>query len=103
MQLLRKMCLVVSGAALLVLVAGLAARNGSLWQPAAVASCVALAVGLGVLPEARTYQFTVWIVAAVVAALINPSYFLYIGPIDLPFLYIDRVDLRDKLIILAIM
>jgi BASS family bile acid:Na+ symporter len=51
----------------------------------------------------RTYQFTVWIVAAVVAALIYPAYFLHVGPIDLPMLHVDQINLRDKRIILAIM
>ena len=55
------------------------------------------------IPGARTYQFTAWIVAAVVAAMIYPSSFLHIGPIDLPFGHIGEVDLRDKRLILAIM
>jgi BASS family bile acid:Na+ symporter len=74
-----------------------------LWQPAAVALCVAFAIGLGAFPAARTYQFTAWIVAVVEAAMIYPSSFLHFGPVDLPFLNIDRFDLRDKRIILAIM
>ena len=81
--------------------------NCVLWLPALAAYCVVvrtrigdelrfgsqrrsqralrLAIGLGAIPALRTYQFTVWIVAAVVAALLYPSSFLHIGPIDLPF------------------
>jgi BASS family bile acid:Na+ symporter len=93
MQLFRKMCLVGSGVAIAVLIVGLLLHQPSVWQPAAVGACVALAIGLGVHPEARTYQFTIWIVAAVVAALLYPSHFLHVG----------SVDLRDKRLILAIM
>jgi bile acid:Na+ symporter, BASS family len=103
MDVIRKSCLVVSGAAILVLIAGLITGNDTLWRPAAVTICVAFAVGLGASSGARTYQFTAWIVAAVVAALLYPSSFLRIGPIDLPFGYISDIDLRDKRIILAIM
>jgi BASS family bile acid:Na+ symporter len=92
MQSFRKTSLAFSGVTTLILLAGLATRNAALWQPAAVATCVALAIGLGAIVEARTYQFTIWIVAAVVAALIYPSRFLTLG----------SLDLRDKRLILAI-
>jgi BASS family bile acid:Na+ symporter len=93
MQLFRNICLAACGVAIVTLLLGVASNEPSLWQPAAVVACVALAIGLGVHPEARTYQFTLWIVAAVVAALLYPSHFLHVG----------SVDLRDKRLILAIM
>jgi BASS family bile acid:Na+ symporter len=93
MQSLRTISLTLAGITARVFVAGLATANESLWQPAAVATCVALAIGLGALSEGRTYQFTIWIIAAVVAALIYPSRFLAVG----------QFDLRDKRLILAIM
>jgi BASS family bile acid:Na+ symporter len=93
MQSFRQTCLAFAGVASLIFVAGLAAGNESLWQSAAVATCVALAIGMGAFAECRTYQFTIWIVAAVVAALIYPSRFLTLG----------HIDLRDKRLILAIM
>jgi BASS family bile acid:Na+ symporter len=99
----RQICLVVAGAALLVFGAGLIARNHTLWQPAAVVSSLAFALGLGGFAAGRTYQFTAWIVATVVAAMIYPSSFLHAGPIDLSFLHIDRFKLGDKRIILAVM
>jgi bile acid:Na+ symporter, BASS family len=92
MQLFRKLCLAASCVAIVALIAGLILQQPPLWQPSAVVACVAMAIGLGVHPEARTYQFTLWIVAAVVAAMLYPSHFLYAGP----------VDLRDKRLILAI-
>ena len=103
MNFFRKMCLVVAAAAVLVVVAGLLTGDSQLWRPAAVTFCVATGVGLGAIPGAGSYQFTVWIVAAVVAALLYPSIFLRIGPFNLPFGQISEVDLRDKRIILAIM
>lgn len=103
MNFLRKSCLVIASLALLLLIAGLMLGEGSLWRPAAVTFCVASAVGLPAIPGAGTYQFTLWIVAAVVAALIYPKSFLTIGPIDWPFGYIVEFDLRDKRIILIIM
>ena len=42
---------------------------------------------LGRFAGGRTYQFTLWIVAAVVAALIYPSQFLHIGPSICRFLH----------------
>jgi BASS family bile acid:Na+ symporter len=103
MQAFRKTCLGISGIAVLAIIIGLAARSAAWWQPAAVISTVCLALGLGASRVLRTYQFTVWIVAAVIAALIYPAYFLHVGPIDLPMLHLDQINLRDKRIILAIM
>jgi len=50
---------------------------------AAVVAAAALAVGLGAVPSLKGYQFTAWIVAAVVAAMIYPSAFLRVGDFDL--------------------
>jgi BASS family bile acid:Na+ symporter len=99
----RKMCLVAAGVALVVFAAGLISGSSSIWQPAAVVLCIGVAIGLGALPNAKLYQFTSWIVAAVVTALIYPANFLHIGPLDLPFGYIGEIDLRDKRLILGIM
>jgi BASS family bile acid:Na+ symporter len=65
------------------LVAGLAAGSSAVWQPAAVVACVGVAIGLGGVPRWRGYQFTAWIVTAVVAAMIYPAHFLRVGTIDL--------------------
>jgi BASS family bile acid:Na+ symporter len=80
-------------AALLLAAAGVAVGDARLWHPALAAACVGVAIGFGAVTSFRTYQFTLWIIAAVVTALIYPSYFLHIG----------SVDLRDKRLILAIM
>jgi len=80
MQSARKLCLGVAGASVVLLVAGLVVGNASLWQPAAVAASVGLAIGLGGVPTLRTYQFTAWIVAAVVTAMIYPGFLQNFSP-----------------------
>ena len=46
-------------------------------------AAVGLALGLGALPAWKGYQYTAWILAAVVAAMIYPSVFLRWGDFDL--------------------
>jgi len=83
MPLLRKFCLYLTGPALLALLGGVLAGQPLLWQPAAVAAALGLAVGLGAVPSLKGYQYTAWIIAAVVAAMIYPATFLRIGDFDL--------------------
>ncbi len=63
-----------------------------IWQPAAVVLTVAFAIGLRFVPRLRGYQFTAWIIAAVVAAMIFPNAFTRWG----------AVNLRDKWIVLIV-
>ena len=44
---------------------------------------VTLAVGVRFIPRLRSYQFTVWIIAAVICPMLLPALFLRLGPIDL--------------------
>jgi BASS family bile acid:Na+ symporter len=83
MQTARKLCLYLAAAAAALLVAGLLTQNSSVWQPAAVAASVGLAIGVGAIPSLRTYQFTAWIFAGFVGAMIYPANFLSIGGFDL--------------------
>lgn len=83
MEMSRKVCLAISAVSLLLLVAGLALHNVSVWQPAAVVAFVALAIGLGAVPMLRGYQFTAWIIAVTTAAMIYPASLLHLGPVDL--------------------
>ncbi|HTT56817.1 MAG TPA: bile acid:sodium symporter family protein [Opitutaceae bacterium] len=89
----RKFCLGAAGAALIPLGAGLAAGRPGLWEPAAIAAAVGLALGAGGWPALRSYQFTAWIVVAVVAAMIYPQAFQHWG----------RIDLRNPWLLLFIM
>ena len=79
----RKFCLGAAGVALIPLAAGLAAGRPGLWEPAAVAAAVGLALGFGGWPALRGYQFTAWILAAVAAGLIYPAAFSHWGGVDL--------------------
>lgn len=88
---LRKACLGIALVCVLLVGVGLVGGNSSLWQGAAVATGVAVAFGMGAIPALRTYQFTAWIVAGLVGAMIYPERLLHLGPIDL----------RDKRIILT--
>jgi bile acid:Na+ symporter, BASS family len=55
----------------------------SLWQIFAVALAVSLAIGLRFIPRMRGYQFTTWIIAAVIAAMLFPQAFTKWGSFDL--------------------
>lgn len=72
-----------SGLALLVLLAGLGLPNSGLWQPAALTLSICLAIGLGAVPRLAGYQYTAWIIAAVVAGMLYPASFSHWGAIDL--------------------
>ena len=79
----RSLGLYAAGVGLLALLAGLAAGNSVVWQPAAVIASVGLAFGLGAVPALKGYQFTGWIIAAVTCAMIYPTAFLKWGDFDL--------------------
>jgi bile acid:Na+ symporter, BASS family len=83
MLLLRRIALAVSPVALILLVAGLGLHRAALWQPAAVALAISVAIGLGAIESLRGYQFTAWILAAVTSAMIYPAAFLKWGDFDL--------------------
>jgi len=92
MKLLQQICLGISGIALIALLIGLVITDPSIWQPAAVSLAVSFAIGIGALDSLKNYQYTAWIIVAVVAAMIYPHAFLKWG----------SVDLRNKWLILII-
>ncbi len=92
MKRLQQFCLGISGLLLIVLLAGLLMANARLWTPASVFLAVSLAVGIGAITSLKSYQYTAWIIVAVVAAMAYPDAFLKWGPLDL----------RNKWLILAI-
>ncbi|MDR8391935.1 bile acid:sodium symporter family protein [Aliifodinibius sp. S!AR15-10] len=83
MQLFRKICLGLGGISLLLLVIGLIGSSPGLWQASAVGLAVFLSIGIGAIPSLQNYQYTGWIIAAVVAGMIYPSAFLEWGDFDL--------------------
>ena len=67
----------------------------SWWQPSLLLLAVALAVGLRFHPRLRGFQFTAWILVALVAGMGYPSQLLSIGKFDLrhPWLILIVVQL----------
>src|SRR5882672_3503819 len=55
----------------------------NIWQLLAVGAVVVIAVGLRFSPKMKGYQFTAWIIAAVVTAMIFPEWFSKWGSFDL--------------------
>lgn len=83
MLVFRKFCLGLAAGSLLATLFGLAIGSPAVWSSAAVLAAVSLALGLGSVPSLKGYQFTAWIVAAVVAAMLYPNAFLKVGDFDL--------------------
>lgn len=79
----RRLSLFLSVPSALGVIVGLMLDNAALWQPAAVVAVVAFAIGLGSVPDLKGYQYTAWIIAAVVAAMLYPGAFLKWGDFDL--------------------
>lgn len=88
----NKLFLILSAVAAVILLAGVMIQNASLYKPAAVATAVFLAIGLGSVPSLKGYQYTAWIISAVVAGMVYPDAFKSWG----------GVNLRDKTLILVI-
>lgn len=80
MDMFRKQSLLVAAASVLVFAYGVAIGHAAFWQAGAVMAAVALAVGLGAVPPLRGYQFTAWIVAAVVVGMAYPWLFAALVP-----------------------
>jgi BASS family bile acid:Na+ symporter len=90
----RRFSLALAGLAGLALVIGLFLGRSGLWQPAAVICAVAAAIGIGAVPALASYQFTVWIVATVVAGLIYPEAVLRGTGIDMTNKWIRLVAIQ---------
>jgi len=87
-----QLCLVISGLAVAVLLLGIGRHEAAIWQPAAVVAVVSLALGIKAVPLLRSYQYTAWIIVAVVAGMVYPDAFRQWG----------GVDLRHKWLILVV-
>lgn len=82
-MLFRKIFLGLGGLCLALLVVGLLAAQQAVWQPAAVGLSLSLAIGIGAVPVLKGYQYTAWILAAVVAGMTYPGALLQWGDFDL--------------------
>ena len=92
MEKLRKLALGIGALALLVLIFGVFADEPEIWKPAAISSAIALSIGIGAIEALKGYQYTAWIITAVICGMTYPETFLQIG----------SVDLRNKWLILLV-
>src|SRR5215217_2556527 len=88
----KRGALIASAVLAALTVVGVLLARPNLWQPAAVAAVILLAIGLGSVAALKGYQFTVWILAAVTAGMLYPSALLHWG----------EFDLRNKWLILLV-
>ena len=84
--------MIISCVTAIALIAGLVMQRVAVWQPAAVATAICFAIGMGSIPALKSYLYTAWIIAAVVAGMIYPAAFTKWG----------SFDLRSKWLILVI-
>ncbi len=92
MKKFRKICLTILAITAILLLIGIAVNNPQLYKPAAMLTAVAFAIGLGSSESLKGYQYTAWIIAAVVAGMLFPEAFKNWG----------TVNLRDKKLVLVI-
>lgn len=89
---MKKYFLYASALFAIALVIGIVMQQPSLYKPCALATAISLAIGLGAIESLKGYQYTAWIISAVVAGMIFPEAFKNWG----------GVNLRDKTLILVI-
>jgi bile acid:Na+ symporter, BASS family len=87
-----KIFLIIISIAAIVLLVGVLLQLPLLYKPLALITAISLAIGLGAVPSLKGYQYTAWIISAVVAGMIFPDAFKNWG----------GINLRDKTLILVI-
>ncbi len=92
MEKLRKLALSIGSLALLTLIFGILTDDPEIWKSAAIGSAIALSIGIGAIKTLKGYQYTAWIITAVICGMTYPDAFLQIG----------SIDLRNKWLILLI-
>lgn len=83
MLIIRKICLLLAGIGFALLLFAWLTNAGDLLAVTALGTAVACAIGIGAIPFLQGYQYTAWIVAAVVAGMTYPESFLHVGDFDL--------------------
>ena len=78
-----KISLWICGAALVATLIGIFAGEPYLYKPFALISAVSLAIGLASVPSLKGYQYTAWIICAVVAGMLFPEAFKNWGGVNL--------------------
>ena len=92
MKKLNKIFLLVSSIAAIGLLIGIALQEPQIYKPLALVTAISLAIGFAAVPSLKGYQYTAWIISAVVAGMLFPEAFKSWG----------GVNLRDKTLILVI-
>ncbi len=92
MKKVQKISLFVSALALLLVLIGVFMHNEQLYKPAALIVAITLAFGLAAIEALKGYQYTAWIITAVVAGMLFPQAFKNWG----------NINLRDKILMLVI-
>lgn len=92
MKKLNKIFLILSCLAAIGLLIGIALQQPQMYKPLALITSISLAVGLAAVPSLKGYQYTAWIISAVVAGMLFPEAFKSWG----------GINLRDKTLILVI-
>jgi BASS family bile acid:Na+ symporter len=92
MKRISKIFLIIGGIAAIILVAAVLMQEPSWYKLFSLITAISFAIGLGAVPSLKGYQYTSWIISAVVAGMIYPEAFKNWG----------GVNLRDKWLILII-
>jgi BASS family bile acid:Na+ symporter len=83
LRMLPRAGLLVGAVAATVAATGWALGRGDVWQPAAVITSIAAALGCRAIPALVSYQFTVWVLVTVVVGMLYPELCLSIGGLDM--------------------
>jgi bile acid:Na+ symporter, BASS family len=92
MKQVNKIFLIASVVCAIILLTGVVYQQPNLYKPFALATAISLAIGLAAVPSLKGYQYTAWIISAVVAGMIFPDAFKNWG----------GINLRDKTLMLVI-
>jgi len=92
MKKIQQICLLITSITIVLLVIAITTHSEQLYKPAAMLAAISFAIGLGAIESLKGYQYTAWIIAAVVAGMLFPEAFKTWG----------SVNLRDKKLILVI-
>jgi bile acid:Na+ symporter, BASS family len=92
MKKINRICLIAGAVAMAILLIGIIMQQASIYKPFAIVAAINLAIGLGSVPSLKGYQYTAWIIVAVVAGIMFPAAFTKWG----------SFDLRNKWLILVI-
>ncbi|MEN0052028.1 MAG: bile acid:sodium symporter family protein [Mucilaginibacter sp.] len=92
MKAIRKICLLLSLLMALLFIYGMLTAGITIWQASAIGFCIFGSIGIGGIQALKNYQYTAWVITAVVSAIIYPAAFLKWG----------SFDLRNKWLILGV-